>query len=429
MISNDNLASDSQAILQAQRILLRYYRDLLNQGLALKHLREVPLELFENDCKCDGAWSLAWGRFILQTQKANASLERSIQRLFSLQKLALHVDWESPLSMSQFETSRSMHKVYQRQNLAYSQKQHELSARFLVENKLSALDLINHLRHLHKLAQEHFSQIQEFMKPKERLDWVRSENNPYASDDDNDDGIFGNREPNNPSKPRTLQEWKNAYYYTFVLVPALVGLLAGLAKLLNDKGVDDEGDIAQETANMMTCAQIQAASNEIIIGLIQTMLSGATGDKDELAIYHLLACLPTARMRQIVSTVGLNTLLWNFDGEEWDKLVILLRHHGMIGFQNWDDDASRLFINSNDPATLNSLAIHDICTLVRNMFSGSCSDDDELAILRLLSSIDCARVRQLVTFPGMSVDDFDDNVDGSEWDRLERLFQRCGIRV
>ena len=109
--------------------------------------------------------------------------------------------------------------------------------------------------------------------------------------------------------------------------------------------------------------------------------------------------------------------------------MLLLRHHGLVGFQSWDDDASRLFINSNAPSTLSSLSLHDIATLIQNMFKGSCGDDDEQAIIRLLSCIDCGRVRQLVARPGFSVDDFDDNVDGAEWTRLKQLFRNCGIAV
>jgi hypothetical protein len=60
----------------------------------------------------------------------------------------------------------------------------------------------------------------------------------------------------------------------------------------------------------------------------------------------------------------MNRLLFDFDGAEWDRLMLLLRHHGLVGFQSWDDDASRLFINSNAPSTLNSLALHDMATAV-----------------------------------------------------------------
>jgi hypothetical protein len=65
--------------------------------------------------------------------------------------------------------------------------------------------------------------------------------------------------------------------------------------------------------------------------------------------------------------------------------------------------------------------------LVLNLFTGSCGDDDERAILKLLGCQSAQRLQQLVGMPRMSVDDFDDNVDGSEWDALEDLFHRNGI--
>ncbi len=61
------------------------------------------------------------------------------------------------------------------------------------------------------------------------------------------------------------------------------------------------------------------------------------------------------------------------------------------------------------------------------MFSGSCGDDDEDAILKLLRCQSRTRLKELVTMPRMSVDDFDDNVDGDQWDDLEALFNANGI--
>jgi hypothetical protein len=78
-------------------------------------------------------------------------------------------------------------------------------------------------------------------------------------------------------------------------------------------------------------------------------------------------------------------------------------------------------------ASVNRLALSSVRQLVLNLFSGSCGDDDEDAILKLLRCQSRQRLQQLVAMPRMSVDDFDDNVDGGQWDQLEALFNANGI--
>ena len=104
--------------------------------------------------------------------------------------------------------------------------------------------------------------------------------------------------------------------------------------------------------------------------------------------------------------------------------MLRLQQCGLVDFADWDDDATRLFINRSDCATLNALTLTDIRRLILNMFSGSTGDDDEDAIVRLIGCLPCGRRHTLMTLGGMSEDDFDDSVDGSQWTSLRRLL-RC----
>lgn len=208
-------------------------------------------------------------------------------------------------------------------------------------------------------------------------------------------------------------------------VIAAVGAWIGtaIASLLN--GTDD--DNARDWIQKSTCEQIKAAHDDDLVNRLQALLDGPTGDDDEAAILRLLGCLPPDRRKTISNRVGVDELIDNVDGEESARLLTLLVECGAIRFDEMDDDASREYVWTHDPAHLNALPIEQVRQLVLNMFSGSCGDDDEQAILRLLRAQSGARVHQLIAMAGMSVEDFDDNVDGDEWDELESLFASHGI--
>ena len=161
--------------------------------------------------------------------------------------------------------------------------------------------------------------------------------------------------------------------------------------------------------------------------IINLLLYGPTGDDDERTILRILETSDCARRRNLVNAVGLNKLLGDIDGDEWDRLVILLEACGIVSFDRFDDDASRRFVNSYDCSQLGRLGTAAIRQLVLNMFSGSCGDDDEDAILSLLRCQSTAKLQQLVGMPGTGVDAFDYNFDGSQWYDLESLFATHGI--
>ena len=164
-----------------------------------------------------------------------------------------------------------------------------------------------------------------------------------------------------------------------------------------------------------------------LVAMIFAMMDGPTGDDDERAILKILEAFPCEGRGGSATASASTTCMYNLDGAEWDRLVSLLAECNIIAIDQLDDDGSRQFINTHSCATLGQLALGSVRQLVLNLFSGSCGDDDEQAILKLLRCQSTQRLQQLVAMPGMSVDDFDDSVDGGEWDQLEALFNANGI--
>ena len=205
------------------------------------------------------------------------------------------------------------------------------------------------------------------------------------------------------------------------LIHAIESLGNAIVDLFN--ATDD--DYARNEINGLKCAEIKAKSDAYWIEKFGHLIDGPTGDDDELAMLKVLKCLPASRVVTIVHHFGLEDFMDEFQGAEWDTLVVRLRECGLLSFADWDDDASRLFITKNKKSTLAQLSITDIVQLCHNLFSGSCGDDDENAIIRLISSQDLCKVKTILSIPYISFEEFDDNVDGEEWDKLSAILVKA----
>ncbi|MGL4173472.1 MAG: hypothetical protein ACRCTR_05280 [Actinomycetota bacterium] len=205
------------------------------------------------------------------------------------------------------------------------------------------------------------------------------------------------------------------------LIDIFVAFFNAIGDLFN---ATDDDDARQWSQNSVV---VTAASDEEIANRLRSLLDGPTGDDDEAAILRILRALPCGRRRLAVNAVGLNALLDNLDGDEHDQLMLVLVECDIIGFGTMDDDASRLFVLTNRCPVLGSLPVSSVRQLVLNMFTGSCGDDDEDAILKLLQCQSTARLNALVNLSGTTVGDFDDNFDGEQWDFLESFLAGHGI--
>jgi hypothetical protein len=189
----------------------------------------------------------------------------------------------------------------------------------------------------------------------------------------------------------------------------------------------NEDDEARDWVNKRSCGEIATASNKTLRGQIERMMSGFTGDADENAILRILNCLPCDRVRDIVNEIGPGELLDEFQGAEWDRIIIRYQECGLASFRDFDDDATRRFVGSVSCGVISRLTEDDVRQLMFNLFDGATGDDDERAILRIVNCRDCAQLRSLVRRGGMSPEDFDDEVDGAEWRELAERFTECGI--
>jgi hypothetical protein len=94
-------------------------------------------------------------------------------------------------------------------------------------------------------------------------------------------------------------------------------------------------------------------------------------------------------------------------------------------FNSTEDDLVREDIRTSTPANLAARSDAELIEMIRKLFDGPTGDDDERAVLRLISSLPCPRVRTLVNAFG--IQNFLDEFQGEEYGQLQFMFLSCGL--
>ncbi len=84
-------------------------------------------------------------------------------------------------------------------------------------------------------------------------------------------------------------------------------------------------DASRHFVNTNTCHHLNQLSNIQIRDLINNMLTGWTGNKDEKSILRLIGCLDCTRRATIVRMVGKDDILKKFQGDEKKKLKTMFK--------------------------------------------------------------------------------------------------------
>src|SRR5262249_47557570 len=147
------------------------------------------------------------------------------------------------------------------------------------------------------------------------------------------------------SDPSTCKDVGGAIVLVGLAIAAVGWIVSLIEEIANGFDFDDSDEIARDTFNNSSCAAIQAMGDGTLVQLIEDMMDGFTGDDEEQAILKALNCLSCDRVQSVVTTIGRDNLLDEFNGDEWDQLMIRLKQCGLAGFGDWDDDATRTFLN------------------------------------------------------------------------------------
>ena len=188
--------------------------------------------------------------------------------------------------------------------------------------------------------------------------------------------------------------------------------------------LNDEDEDAEDEINHSSCEQIKQMSDAHLVSLFDIMFSGPTLDPEEKSILKALKCLPCARVKSVIAASGsLKDFISEFHGDELDQLMLRLQECGLVGFfsSDFDDDASRLFVSTHTCNEIQQMPLWDIRQLILNMFDGATGDDDENAINKLVGCLSPCKFMELLKLPGVSFDDFDGAIQGSEWTTFSNI--------
>jgi hypothetical protein len=134
--------------------------------------------------------------------------------------------------------------------------------------------------------------------------------------------------------------------FVYAVAVTIYGAVTTIAGWFNETD-DDQAVIILNSKN---CEDLKKMSDSDIIDLFKDMIDGPTGDDEEDAMLHVLNCFLGAKLCDRITNIvqgqfGTETFYNEFNGTQWDELMIVLYHCNLVNFTDFDDDATRLFID------------------------------------------------------------------------------------
>lgn len=210
-------------------------------------------------------------------------------------------------------------------------------------------------------------------------------------------------------------------------LPAYIPILIefwGFAKdFLNDEG----DDIAREAIGNMNCEEIKKLPKEVLFKHTRELLDGPTGDDDEEALIKIVSCLECGFLVEEYWRRYGNDILADTHGAEYDQLLLELYRCKLHDLNEWDDDVVSRFIATQHCQALAALELDQVTVLIRKLFQGHTGDRDERRINKLIGCLPDWKVQRILQEPGLSFDDFYDEMHGSEWSEFKRIIRRKGV--
>merc|ERR1711871_35113 len=201
-----------------------------------------------------------------------------------------------------------------------------------------------------------------------------------------------------------------------------------------DAAADD--DNARVWVAQSSCANIASAGAATLEKVIAAMISGFTGEEDQVAIVSIFNCLQKENkcdvMRQVVQRDGSNLqdIIYDTDAANQKNLKGHLDKCGVVTLT--DDDATRAYIGRKTSEELGKLSLLNVIQLLRNMIVGFTGDDDSRMILKLwLSRTDAERLkiqRKQVHGQGILYEEFKSDVNSPYFEQMNLVKpQNCLI--
>ena len=168
--------------------------------------------------------------------------------------------------------------------------------------------------------------------------------------------------------------------------------------------------------------------------LCEVLIRGVCNSTDEQAVYHILSRQSNAVFRGAVNRLTLNLIDSGLDGMNWKRFALLCITKGykneIIRYLNrdGDDDSARYITNTlHRTGRMGLLNTNQWVQMIITLITGTCSDADEQAILRIFGSMSASHFRTAVRTLTPSY--IDSGLDGAEWRLFQALCSRHGVTL
>lgn len=161
---------------------------------------------------------------------------------------------------------------------------------------------------------------------------------------------------------------------------------------------------------------------------IRFLIAGSCADDEEQAIIEMLDTAAVADMVSIVTRLGggdvkkgVDYLDSGIDGAEWDELCNRVLSKSPTTSVQMDDDGARAAVAAGKHTTASATTKQG---WIKQLMDGSCGDDDELAIIRIITASTPADAIAMVDALGYS--NLWDKIDGAESVQLTKVLKAKG---
>jgi hypothetical protein len=169
--------------------------------------------------------------------------------------------------------------------------------------------------------------------------------------------------------------------------------------------------------------------------IINMLIDGVCGDEDEAAILKILMAQSDDNCLKVFNKVTMEKFDSGIDGEEWDEFlsVIMSKLPAEKNAGAWqiaqeeNDDAARRAVDRlwlRGYTVINDHVSPQACIgIIKALLSGSCGDDDEDAIVKIVRYLVKGRGEKDMINAWIGKDTMDSGVDGSQWTEVAELME------
>lgn len=169
--------------------------------------------------------------------------------------------------------------------------------------------------------------------------------------------------------------------------------------------------------------------------IINILIDGVCGDEDEAAILKIINAQSDADCLKVFNKVTMEKFDSGIDGQEWDEFLSLImsklpaeKNAGAWQIaQEENDDAARRAVDRLWPRGYTVIIDHvspQACIgLIKALLSGSCGDDDEDAIVKIVRYLVEGLDEKDMINAWIGKDTMDSGVDGSQWREVAELME------